>query len=187
MLSRSPSRNTFQKENYIKRCAEEGKKPNKAYIKMFEDDTNNKIAREQDPVWQQNNMEYDMRTSVFMLTKVRASEAYAQNLYAAMCNRSFMKNEVWPQLKGQSWSCSWRYAGGIIADMLQKGDYIDWYCSGINGGISDDDLVKMSAEDQARHHWMMTNYVSEGVVTDEIRQDLFTLGWLVLDDDIDIS
>jgi hypothetical protein len=154
---------------------------------MFEDNKTNMMAKEEDPAWQQNNMEYDMRTSHFMLAKVRASEAYAQNLYAAMCNRSFQKNEVWTTLKNQTWSCSWRYAGGIVADMCKTGDYIDWYCSGIKGGVSDDDLVKMSAEDQTRHHWMMTNYVSEGMVTDEIREDLFELGWIVLDDDIDIS
>ena len=130
MISCSPSRNTFQKENYIKRCAESGKKPNKAYIKMFEQANINKMAQEQDTEWQQNNMEYDLRTSDFMLAKVRSSKSYSQNLYAAMCNRTFQKNEVWATLKNQTWSCSWRYAGGIIADMRVQGDYMDWYCSG---------------------------------------------------------
>ena len=31
------------------------------------------------------------------------------------------------------------------------------------------------------------NYVPESVVTDEIREDLFRLGWIVKDDDIDVD
>ena len=184
MLSHSPDRNTFHKENYIKRCVENGKKPNKAYIKMFEDANINKMAKEQDPAWQQNNMEYDMRTSEFMLAKVRSSKSYSQNLYAAMCNRTFQKNEVWATLKNQTWSCSWRYAGGIIADMRVQGDYMDWYCSGIGGviGGSSESSPEIEAEILAKK-----NYVPESVITDEIRKDLFDLGWIVLDDDIDVS
>jgi hypothetical protein len=184
MLSHSPDRNTFHKENYIRRCAENGKKPNKAYIKMFEEANIKKMAKEEDPAWQQNNMEYDMRTSDFMLAKVRSSEAYSQNLYAAMCNRTFQKNEVWATLKNQIWSCSWRYAGGIIADMRVQGDYMDWYCSGIGGviGGGSESSPEIEAAILAKK-----NYVAESVVTDEIREDLFRLGWIVLDDDIDIS
>jgi hypothetical protein len=184
MISCSPSRNTFQKENYLNRCEEEGKEPNKAYIKMFEEANINKMAKEKDPTWQQNNMEYDMRTSDFMLAKVRSSEAYSQNLYAAMCNRTFQKNEVWATLKNQTWSCSWRYAGGIIADMRVQGDYMDWYCSGIGGviGGGSESSPEIEAAILARK-----NYVPESVVTDEIQQDLFKLGWIVLDADIDIS
>ena len=186
-LAISPDRHTFQAEEYIKRCEENGEEPSEDYLDFY------KSARQRDeenmnnPDWAINNLEYDLRSCDWIVDKCRSREEYAQNLYAAMCNRSFQRNNVWPRLKGQSWSCSWRYAGGIVAHLVGEGDYIDWYCSGIKGGISDDDLVKMSAKDQARHHWIMTNYVSEGTVTDEICQDLFKLGWLVLDDDIDIS
>lgn len=184
MISCSPSRNTFQKENYIKRCTESGKKPNEAYIKMFEQANINKMAQEQDTEWQQNNMEYDLRTSDFMLAKVRSSKSYSQNLYAAMCNRTFQKNEVWATLKNQTWSCSWRYAGGIIADMRVQGDYMDWYCSGIGGviGGGSESSPEIEAAILAKK-----NYVPESVVTDEIREDLFRLGWIVKDDDIDVD
>ena len=64
----------------------------------------------------------DLLASPMMLAKVRASDVYAQHLYAAMCNQSFIKNEVWPRLKGETWGCSWRCAGGIIADMRDEGD-----------------------------------------------------------------
>jgi hypothetical protein len=76
---------------------------------------------------------------------------------------------MWPILKEEYWSCTWRYAGGIIADMQQQGDYIDWYCSGIGDGLGNGD------EDGSR------GYVGEGLVTDEIEQDLKTLGWIVVD------
>jgi hypothetical protein len=102
-----------------------------------------------------------------MLEKVRASDTYAQNLYAAMCNNNFQKMDVFPILKNQLWSCSWRYAGGIIADMLEKGDYIDWYCSGIGDGLGNGDTTGDKG------------YVSESVVTEEIAKDLEQLGWQV--------
>ena len=117
-----------------------------------------KLERENDPEWQKNNLEYDLRSTDWILKKVRESDTYAQNLYAAMCNTDFTKNDVWPILQEDTWSCSWRYSGGIIADMREKGDYMDWYCSGI--GRCDD-------------------AVPEGVVTDEIREDLLKLGWIV--------
>lgn len=126
----------------------------------------NKALREEDSQWQKNNLEYDLRSTDWIAEKCK-DEAYAQNLYAALCNNQFIKNDVWPLLKDDLWSCSWRYAGGIIADIREEGDYIDWYCSGIR------DKYDAEANTFGRC------YVSESVVTDEIRQDLFTLGWLV--------
>jgi hypothetical protein len=186
MLSRSPDRNTFQKKNYIKRCQEAGEEPDLDTINMYEEINFDKIAREEDLEWRTNNMEYDMRTCDWMLEKVRASDAYAQHLYAAMCNRSFQKNEVWPTLKNQTWSCSWRYAGGIIADMREQGDYMDWYCSGISGEPLSEEAFANLTQDQQVLYKESQAYVGEGVVTDEIRTDLFKLGWIVLDDDMDL-
>ena len=111
-----------------------------------------------------HNLEADIRACAWMLKKVQDRETYAQNLYAAMCNNVFQRNEVWPRLKDEYWSCSWRSAGGIVADLLGQGDYMDWYCSGIIG----------VGEADSFH-----GYVSESTVTDEIRQDLFAIGWTV--------
>ena len=74
-----------------------------------------------------------------------------------------------------------------MAHLVGEGDYIDWYCSGIRGGVTENDVAKMSPEHLAKHQWYEENYVSESVVTDEIREDLFKLGWIVLDDDIDVD
>lgn len=108
------------------------------------------------------NLESDLISCGWILDKVRSNDSYAQNLYAALCNNQFVKNEIFPILKEEAWSCTWRYAGGIIADMRQEGDYLSWYCSGI--GDKQDD------------------YAGEGYVTGEIRDDLLRLGWIVIDD-----
>ena len=68
----------------------------------------------------------DMQDTQWFKDKIRASESYAQNVYAALCNMQWQQNKVWPLLKDQRYSCSWRYAGGIIADMREEGDYIDY-------------------------------------------------------------
>ena len=183
MVSKSPDRNTFQKEKYIERCQKDGKEPSPDYLEIFANDAKHRETRFDDPKSRVNNLEYDLLTTDWILEKVRNSESYAQNLYAAMCNTDFIRNDVWPLLTEQKWSCSWRYAGGIIADMRQEGDYIDWYCSGIKGGWSDEDFTNASKEDQERYLYIKNNFVGEGCVTNEIRNDLFKLGWIVIDDD----
>ena len=48
-----------------------------------------------------------------------------------------------------TFSCSWRYAGGLIAQIRSKGEnYLDFYCSG-----------------------------NEGKVSEEIKKDLNEMGW----------
>jgi hypothetical protein len=141
--------------------------------------------RENDPAWKNNNMEYDLRSTDWILNKVRSREVYAQNLYAAMCNNEFQKLDVMPILKDEKWSCSWRYAGGIIADMRQSGDYIDWYCSGIKGNMYDDSDEELTEEMKQRMA-ITQQFVGESYVTEEIRADLKRLGWIVVDyDDCD--
>ena len=100
---------------------------------MLEEIRNQDQRNLANPEWQKNNLEYDLRSTKWICDKAKASESYAQNIYAAMCNQSWQRNDVWPLLKGETYSCSWRYAGGIIADMREEGDYMDWYCSGMGG------------------------------------------------------
>ena len=183
MISSSPDKNTFQLENYVKRQEEAGKLPAPEYLEMFKTWREQDEANIVDPEWQKDNLEWDLRTTDWILAKTRESHVYAQNLYAAMCNNDFQRNEVMPLLKNQTWSCSWRYAGGIIADMREEGDYIEWYCSGIRGGPLTDQEFADLTEDQKEYYLECQAYVGEGVVTDEIQQDLFRLGWLVVDSD----
>lgn len=119
--------------------------------------------RREHPDWKINNMEYDMSQADWFVSRVRGSDDYAQNLYAAMCNNSFQKQDVWLVLKDAYWSCTWRSAGGIVAGLRDAGeDYMDWYCSGIG-------------EKQG----ITSKFVGEGNVTEEIAADLALLGWHV--------
>jgi hypothetical protein len=178
-VSKSPQRHTFQADAYVKRCEKEGKEVSEDYLNIY------KSARQQDeenmldPKWQKDNMEYDLRSTDWILEKVRNSESYAQNLYAAICNNDFVKAEMWPLLRMDPdkdlWSASWRSAGGIVADMRQEGDYIDWYCSGMGG------LNREYEGNETNEEWQKrTGYVSESVVTEEIEKDLYKLGWVVV-------
>ena len=178
-VSKSPDRHTFQREGYVRRMEEKGEPINENYLDWFQqvlEDHNNKFN---DPQSRVNNMEYDLLTTDWILEKVRADDAYAQNLYAAMCNNDFIKMEVIPILRQNPdkdyWSASWRYAGGIIADMQQKGDYIDWYCSGMGGLAGGWDKDEETFSEWAAR----TKYVPEGCITGEIRNDLQRLGWAV--------
>ena len=184
-ISRSLERHTFQRDSYIERMTENGEPVNQEQLDMYDEMIEAHSQKFNDPASRKDNMEYDLLTTDWILEKVRESDLYAQNLYASMCNREFIKHDVMPILKNQRWSCSWRYAGGIIADMQQKGDYMNWYCSGIRGDkLSTEEFEKLSLEQQARAK-EYDAYVGEGVVTDEIRKDLFRLGWVVQDDDMD--
>lgn len=120
------------------------------------------------------NLELDLTSTDWIIEKIKNNESYAQNLYAALCNNQFIKNEVITILKEEAWSCTWRYAGGIIADIKGYGDYLDYYCSGI-GNVSYDNKADELA-------FRSRQYVPEGEITDEIRNDLFKLGWIVVDE-----
>jgi hypothetical protein len=158
--AKSPDRNTLPLERYVKRCEEKGKEPSADYINLFKTMAEQDAENFADPEWQKDNLEYDLRTTDWILDKARSSKAYAQNIYAALCNTQWQKIDVMPILKDQWWSCSWRYAGGIVSDMQGKGDYIDWYCSGI---MTEGEYT--------------SGYVSEGTVTEEIAEDFKKLGW----------
>ena len=90
------------------------------------------------------------------------NEIYAQNLYAALCNNEF-KHVDCPSILPENWySMSWRAAGRVVSEARNMNeDYLDYYCSGI---IENDSY---------------SSVVEEGTITEEIKQDLFRLGWTV--------
>ena len=185
MISASPDRHTFQKQKYIEGCLEAGQSLDdpevQAMLEMYESWALREEENLVNAEWQKNNMEFDMRTTDWMVVKVCESRIYSQNLYAALCNNDFQKQDVWTILKDQIWSCSWRYAGGIVADMQGQGDYIDWYCSGIRDTIPmEQSEWNMLTPEQQMSHKEGQAHVGEGTVTDEIRDDLARLGWSVI-------
>lgn len=107
------------------------------------------------------NLELDLMKSDYIANKCISSEVYSQNLYAALCNNRFFKGYLDSDSISHEheWTCSWRSAGGIVADLRDLNeDYLDWYCSGIGD---------------------KEGYVSESIVTEEIRKDLVELGWTI--------
>jgi hypothetical protein len=120
-------------------------------------------------------MDYDLENDLMDSTYIRTKcmdDSYAQNLYAALCNNDFIKNEIIPILREETWHCSWRYAGALVAQIRDEGDYLTWYCSGI-GGLTDYN------HEEGEQYMKEKGYVMEGVVTEEIRNDLLHINWLV--------
>ena len=116
------------------------------------------------------DLEEDIWQSKEILNKIKTRKDYAQNVYAALCNMRWQPLDVMPILKDEYWSCSWRSAGGMVADFrktVATEDYMDWYCSGIQDYSSDHADPRFNGGD----------YVEEGTVTDEIREDFARLGW----------
>lgn len=159
-ISSSHDRFTFQVHSYLNSCKERNVDPKEDILAIYDSLRESHKTRFDKPECCANNLEYDLLTTNWILEKTRSNNTYAQNLYAAMCNNSFQKSS-----HAEPWSVSWRHAGGIIADMQQKGDYIDWYCSGIFDSADNTE-----------------NFVHESYVTDEVKQDLLALGWSVVND-----
>jgi len=178
-MNTSNERNSFQINKILEKVAQ-GKKTKEdaeEYIDFIKSHQQYKLDMESTDEWKIDNLEYDLRSTQWICDKAKASDSYAQNLYAAMCNNEFTRNDVWPILTDKRWSCSWRYAGGIIADMRENGDYIDWYCSGIREDRAEPFNPTL---EQIERMKILDKYVSESVVTDEIKDDLFKLGWVVV-------
>ena len=171
-MNKSPTRGTFHSKCRIEDVIAEGGDPDEdedvqRALDLEQMINEHQAQSEANERWRENNLEYDLRSTEWICDKAKASESYAQNIYAALCNQDWQKNEVWPLLKGEHWGCSWRYAGGIVADMREEGDYINWYCSGIRGEQGEEDPP--------------LTFVPEGTVTEEIREDFFKLGWIPVD------
>lgn len=66
------------------------------------------------------------------LEKLNLDDAVvADETYRALCN------VIWRHSDGEEWTCSWRTAGAIVADLRRRGeDYLDYYCLGREGEIS---------------------------------------------------
>lgn len=90
-----------------------------------------------------HDLQIDLLNNSDIFTKCMNSEIYRGDLYSALCNNRFFYGDT-------EWSCSWRFAGGLVSDIVGFGDYMDYYASG-----------------------------KESIVTDEIRDDLLKMGWTI--------
>jgi len=78
-----------------------------------------------------SNFEEDIKV---LRLKLRDSDDYARAFYCALCNMQ------WKKLGSDNlYSCTWRYAGGLVARLRNKGeDYLHFYCSGNEGTVRAD-------------------------------------------------
>jgi len=108
----------------------------------------------------------DIANAAWFLEKLQ-DKAYAQNVYAAICNNRFFKSDdSLAILTEDCWTASWRVSGEIIAKLRNRNeDYIDYYCSGLSYDLEEDLPLR--------------NYVEEGLVTEEVREDFIKLGWII--------
>lgn len=89
----------------------------------------NEIANTFEFVKDGYDLEEHMFNSKELKDKVREDDEFAIALYGALCNVDWKKD-------GIHWSCSWRHAGGIVADLRDCGeDYLHFYCSGNEGEV----------------------------------------------------
>ena len=127
-------------------------------------------AQEDKAIQRTHSLDFDLVQCDWIVARVREDRIYAQNLYAALCNTEWQEQDAWEVLRDHTWSCSWRGAGSIVADICGSGDYLDWYCSGMMTGHPNDDLGTADYKIQK-------GFRSEGDVADRIRQDLLAIGW----------
>jgi hypothetical protein len=152
MYATSPDRYGFIIENYKKRLE---KDPDNIEIKNTLDFYEKCRLLDGLDEPKDNDLSYDLRKCEWIVGKCKSSRQYSQNLYAALCNNSFFKN-------GREWACSWRSSAGLVSNLREEGDYIEWYCSGI------------PAEWNAL---MDIGLVGEGTITEQVRSDLSAIGW----------
>jgi hypothetical protein len=100
------------------------------------------------PVSDAPNLERDFAISDRIRGLIR-SDVFAVLLYGALCNTTWRHKAT-----GATWHCSWRGAGGIVAELRGEGCYMDWYCSS-----------------------------GEGLVDEQVLAEIDTLGWALAEAD----
>lgn len=68
------------------------------------------------------------------------SDLFAGLLYATLCNVEWRRRDP-----NESWHCSWRMAGELVAGLRGEGDDLSWYCWGHEGTIDEVVLAELAA------------------------------------------
>jgi hypothetical protein len=99
--------------------------------------------------------EEDLREAEVQRVMIRKGLLYRTVLWLVshgwLSNQTFYKFVNWAELSdpfpGLVYECSWRYAAALMVDFRNKGgDYLDFYCSGLEG------IVDAEFEDDMRQY-----------------------------------
>jgi len=83
---------------------------------------------------QKTEKSFEEKLKEHLTEKLQEDDEFAKHLYASLCNTNWFNKK-----SNDVYSCSWRYAGGIVAELRNKGeDYLNFYCSGGEGGYFKD-------------------------------------------------
>jgi hypothetical protein len=90
-----------------------------------------------------HKLEQELAASTELRRKV-ADRAYADRLYASLCNIKWRKKGDLGE--GNAWGFTWRGAGGMVAQLRNVGEtYIDFYCAGNEGHVAPDIAADLDA------------------------------------------
>jgi len=82
------------------------------------------------------NLEVDLQNNFYIRDRLHDDRKYAVMLYRALINMRWQKQDVMSILSNTYWSCSWRTAGRIVADLRDRDEnYLDYYCSDFEGYV----------------------------------------------------
>lgn len=86
-------------------------------------------------------------TDAFEAAVSRALGATMRTDDALCCEMwSALANQDWKHVNGDTAGYSFRAAGDLIAAVIGRGDYMDWYCSGPYADVSERIEVALAAE-----------------------------------------
>ena len=103
------------------------------------------------------DLERDLLDCKFIIDRLRREDDYATRFYNALCNNRWCHDSDVHGLRNEddTWSCSWRYAGDLVAKLRACGeDYLDYYCSGREGHVHID-----IEEDLKKLGWRQINWI----------------------------
>lgn len=70
--------------------------------------------------------------------RIKQDSIFCKDIYSALTNLE------WVQSDGTVYGATFRYVGGLIADIREEGNYMDWYCCKGEGFASDEIQEAMS-------------------------------------------
>ena len=72
--------------------------------------------------------------------RMKTDEEFCKQVWSSLANVD------WTHVDGDKGDYSFRSAGGLISDIREEGCYMDWYCSGPDGVVSEEIATALAAE-----------------------------------------